>query len=219
MRRSDIPRPSRRASLSFAWRYQPARLCSFLPTVRRRPPSLELSGLAAPRQRFRTGDDRTSQVPGEPSCACALFFDPGRTGRIRPYDAPARPPHWNHGEDSHDEDISGLNSTASALAVYASPERLPPSDARLASRCRPTLRDGIAYPQGPYERFQECFLTSDPPFPDFAWRKVPLPCSARVTARSVAGWRGVGTDRGRHRRASAGWPGPRGPGHCRSGRT
>ena len=44
---------------------------------------LEFSGLATPSQ-LTSGDDRASQVPGEPLCAYALFSDPGRTGRLRP---------------------------------------------------------------------------------------------------------------------------------------
>ena len=40
-------------------------------------------GLAAPRQKLRKGTDGTSQVPGESSCAYAVFFDPGRTDFAR----------------------------------------------------------------------------------------------------------------------------------------
>jgi len=40
---------------------------------------LELSGLAAPANGYRSGNGRVSQVPGEPSCTSALFWDPGRT--------------------------------------------------------------------------------------------------------------------------------------------
>src|SRR5262249_25371173 len=35
---------------------------------------------------------RASQVPGEPSCAYAMFSDPGGTRATRPYGAPTRPP-------------------------------------------------------------------------------------------------------------------------------
>ena len=40
-------------------------------------------GLAAPRQKLRKGNDGISQVPGESSCAYAVFFDPGRTDFAR----------------------------------------------------------------------------------------------------------------------------------------
>ena len=53
---------------------------------------LELSGLAAPRQSFRTGDPRASQVPGEPRCAYALFLDPGRTAASGHTTSAAWPP-------------------------------------------------------------------------------------------------------------------------------
>ena len=53
---------------------------------------LELSGLAAPRQSFRTGDPRASQVPGKPRCAYALFLDPGRTAASGHTTSAAWPP-------------------------------------------------------------------------------------------------------------------------------
>jgi hypothetical protein len=65
--------------VAFAGRYPPVRLSSSLPDGPTPAEGLELSGLAAPRQLFRTGDHRASQVPGEPRCAYALFLDPGRT--------------------------------------------------------------------------------------------------------------------------------------------
>ena len=37
------------------------------------------------------GDDEISQVPGEPSCACARFLDPGETDLPGPYSRLARP--------------------------------------------------------------------------------------------------------------------------------
>src|SRR5271156_5900289 len=67
--------------------------------------------------------------------------------------------------------LSGLNGTASELAVYASCGRLPGQHATLASGCWPALPGGIDDPQGSNERFQLCILTSLPPFPSLAWRK------------------------------------------------
>jgi len=54
--------------------------------------------------------------------------------------------------------ISGLNSRASARAVYASPLGLPQVDARLASGCLASFPGGIGYPQGSFKRFPVCFL-------------------------------------------------------------
>ena len=93
---------------------------------------------------FPTGDGRVSQVPGEPSCAYALLFDPGRT------DAPGlkvrqRGPRSMKDEGSRDYWLSRLNHTALALAVYASSDGSLHQDARLASRCWPdsTGRDWL----------------------------------------------------------------------------
>jgi hypothetical protein len=47
--------------------------------------------VATPRH-FNNGDDRNSQVPGEPCCAFAMFSDPGGTPASRLTDAAARPP-------------------------------------------------------------------------------------------------------------------------------
>ena len=92
-----VPRPRRyyealrfptdhpvRLRLSFAGQYPPVRLCSSLPPARRRPGDLGYSGLATPCQSLSRGSRRASQVPGEPPCAYAVFFDPGGTGDTRP---------------------------------------------------------------------------------------------------------------------------------------
>jgi len=77
-------------------------------------------------------------------CADALFFDPGRIVRTRPFRcddaAPARTK-----TKAPTKPISGLNHTAWALAVYASQDRSLHHHARLASGCRPgsTGRDWL----------------------------------------------------------------------------
>ena len=65
--------------------------------------------------------------------------------------------------------ISELNSMAFGLAVYASQGWLPSHHARLASGRWSGVTGRAFHPQGSYERFQICFLTSHPPFPSFAW--------------------------------------------------
>ena len=62
----------------FAWRYHPVRLCSCLRPGPTPTWGLELCGLAAPASMSRWSR-RASQVPGEPCCAYAVFFDPGGT--------------------------------------------------------------------------------------------------------------------------------------------
>src|SRR4051794_37498593 len=65
------------------------------------------------------GDGRVSQVPRDPSCALALFSDPGGTGHARPLRRVGVVPAADKSEDSRD-DLSRLHRTAWALAVYAS---------------------------------------------------------------------------------------------------
>jgi len=102
--------------------------------ARRRRPDPELSGVAAPRH-LSVGDVWPSQVPGESFCAFALLFDPGRTDVPKPLRDTGAAPANVTAKAPATRPISGLNHMASALAVYASPRRLPGQDARLASGC------------------------------------------------------------------------------------
>ncbi len=65
--------------------------------------------------------------------------------------------------------LSKLNSMAFGLAVYASQDGSPRHHARLASGRWSGVTARAFHPQGSYERFQSCILTSHPPFPSFAW--------------------------------------------------
>jgi hypothetical protein len=126
--------------------------------TRRRPRGLELWVWQPRRKKLRKGNDGTSQVPGESSCAYALFFDPGRTDFARTY--------------------SGVDA-APMLTTTKSPANLGTFEAQshgLCTRClrfalgiappgRKTrfpllsaLRAGIGYPQDSNERFPSCFL-------------------------------------------------------------
>ena len=111
-------------------------------------------GQAAPRAcRYRSGDGRASQVPGESSCAYALFSDPGRTATHQAVTVRQHGPRTHHDEGSSREVISGLNGTASALPVYASPAGLLAEDARLGSGCWPSSTRRDSDPQDSSERF------------------------------------------------------------------
>ena len=78
MKCSDLLSPISPRFVSFAWRYRAVRLCSF-PQARRRLEAWSFMDWQ-PRTRFcRHGDDRNSQVPGEPQRAYAVFSDPGGT--------------------------------------------------------------------------------------------------------------------------------------------
>jgi hypothetical protein len=165
MRRSDVRTPFL-PHFVFLRLAVPARVPVFAPTrpgTGRRPGVL---WLATPSHTLRVGDVRTSQVPGEPFCAYALFFDPGRTAHIRPSRcvgmAPAmtttRTPTMNHafGAPSH-----GLG-TRYLRFVLRTQDTLPVVGQ--------TLRGGIDYPQGSIERFRECLLHSVPLSQALTWR-------------------------------------------------
>ena len=96
--------------------------------------------------------DRVSQVPGDPSCALALFFDPGGTGHARPSRRADAAPAADKSEDSRN-DLSRLNRTAWALAVYASQWGSPPPTQDSLPAAGQALPGGIRYPQGSDERF------------------------------------------------------------------
>ena len=86
MRRSDSLRTfSPRLVYASLGDTLPRRLCSSLyagPTTAAW--GLEHWGLAVPGQWLSRGSCRASQVPGEPCCAFAVFFDPGETDSTRP---------------------------------------------------------------------------------------------------------------------------------------
>ena len=79
--------------------------------------------------------------------------------------------------------LSTLNSMAFGLAVYASQDGLPRHHARLASGRWSGATGRAFHPQGSYERFQICFLTSHPPFPSFAWHNDRDRCASGFSVR------------------------------------
>jgi hypothetical protein len=150
---------------------RPARRTSF-PSLGGATPALVFRSHAAERCRgrvsrswspgisgraFVSGDDRISYVPGEPPCALALLFDPGRTdasGLLRctgaaPAMSTAKAPA---------KQLSRLNHTASALAVYASQAGSPRHHARLASGCWPDSSGRAWLPAGFHRKVSRCIL-------------------------------------------------------------
>jgi len=86
-----------------------------------------------------------------------VLYDPGRTDTSGPYDVPTRPPSRPCRRLSRVV-LSRLNSTALALAVYASQwSLLAPTQDSLPAAGQ-ALPGGIGYPQGSDERFQTVFL-------------------------------------------------------------
>ena len=118
------------------------------------------------------GNDRISQVPGEPRISvCTCSVDSGRTACTRPLRCCSVALGISKAK-APTKGLSKLNSMAFGLAVYASQDGLPRHHARLASGRWSGATGRAFHPQGSYERFQSCILTSHPPFPSFAWRKV-----------------------------------------------
>jgi hypothetical protein len=114
------------------------------------------------------GDDRISQVPGEPRwsvCPCSSTPagrsapDPCyKTVRMAPAVARTKAPTIN---------FSRLNSKAFGLAVYVSRDGYPPNRARLASRCWVGSPGRAFHPQGSCERFPNSPHVRCPPLPSF----------------------------------------------------
>jgi hypothetical protein len=166
------------ASLSFAGRLPVSRASVFVSPVEPMPlGGQELWQRQLPGRLLSRGSSRASQVPGEPWCAYAVFSDPGGTGATRPAIRwSGTVPDVAKPRTTRGCAISGLNSTASALAVYASwyglRRRCTQDSLPAAGQA---LLGGIVYPQGSYERFQRCNRYIHPPFPSFAWRSATLP--------------------------------------------
>jgi hypothetical protein len=152
--------------MSFAGQYPPVRLCSSLPPARRRPGGLGYSGLATPCQSLSRGSRRASQVPGEPPLCLRRVLRPRRDRRHQALAVRRRGPRSDKDEGSPRVVLSGLNSTAWALAVYASSRPLPGRDARLASGRWPGSTGWACLPTGFLRKVsEEVIVTSLPPFP------------------------------------------------------
>ena len=117
------------------------------------------------------GESRTSQVPGEPSCPYALFFDPGRTEHVRPLRRVDMAPAMSTAKAPTKFELSRLNRTASGLAVYASPDEV--TRTRRKTRFRPLAkryRTGLTTRRVPLKGFKIASCDSSS-FPKLAWRK------------------------------------------------
>ena len=117
---------------------------------------------------------RRQELPsswGTPIAPSPCSGDPGRTPGVRPLRRRGAAPAMRTTR-APALGLSGLNHTALALAVYASPGRLPAEGARLASGRWSGFAGRASHPQGPDERFPCAFLTSLPPLPSFAWRNL-----------------------------------------------
>ena len=126
IRRCDFLPPIPPRFVAFAWRYHPAR------------GRMEMTGPLT--------------FPGNPNCAFALLYDPGRTERTRPLRCDRYCPRSNHDEGSRianfEAQSHGLSTRCLRFVGWVTP---PPRKTRF--RRRPSLPDGVDYPQGSNERF------------------------------------------------------------------
>ena len=120
--------------VSFAWRYHGSTHLSLPPLLRAATSGLGLV-TRYPRPGILRGDDRSSQVPGEPQFPFAHGLRP------RPAEAPltdcgtlAWPPLSARRRRRRETKLSRLNSMAFGLAAYVSRAGYPADRARLASR-------------------------------------------------------------------------------------
>src|SRR3954463_7115605 len=98
MGRSDPLPPVSPRFVAFAWRYHPCAL--FAPVGLDARPWAPGSWCSGSRAGIVGGDGRVSQVPGDPSCASALFSDPGGTEYARPLRRIGMVPAADKSEDS-----------------------------------------------------------------------------------------------------------------------
>jgi len=104
------------------------------------------------RERFR-GDDRTSQVPGEPPFPFAHVLRPRPAEMPQTITGHSRGPREGNDEGADDKRLSRLNSMAFGLAAYVSRDGYPPNRARLASGCWSGSPGQAWHPQGSDRRF------------------------------------------------------------------
>src|SRR5207248_73678 len=96
------------------------------------------SGLAVPmRQQLSRWSRRASQVPGEPWCAYAVFFDLGETESTRPWRRVGAAPVSKQAKGSRGNCSRGSIARPEHWLSTLRPRPYGADDARRASGCRP----------------------------------------------------------------------------------
>ena len=110
------------------------------------------------------GNDRISQVPGEPQFPFAHVLRPRPADAFLTLTECSRGPRSGNDEDADDVSLSRLNSMAFGLAAYVSRDGCPPNRARLASRCWSGSPGRAFTRRAPTKGFQltSCALASFP---------------------------------------------------------
>jgi len=174
MRRSDIltPFPPRLRCPSLDGTRPCA--CVRASMIRRRSSGLELLGLAAPRQyceRETAGLPKFLRNPCVPMPCSSTPARPTHQAVVRCVGtAPALEPRRRL---SAMMKISGLNRTASALAVYASPARFTRLEDADSLPAAGQLYGAGLLPAGSLRKVSRCILHAIL-LPQTSWRKVPL---------------------------------------------
>ncbi len=160
-------------SVAVVWRYLSVHSFCSLPDGRVSHQGLELVTRYLQPGSHR-GNDRISQVPGEPQLSVCTCSNPTPAGRLSPdhYGAAAWPLVFQKQRLPRKVFRSSIAWLSDSLrapsgAWSASQHGLPRHHAKLASGRWSGSAGRAFHPQGSYERFQSCFLTSHPPFPSF----------------------------------------------------
>jgi len=195
---SRSPLPTR--FVAFACRYHPRPRGSLPSTTRATPKDrgLLLFASLSPLRPFSDGDDRASQVPGEPLCTCPVLR-PRRDLHARPYGASVRPsafrtasaPAIRFFRGSMARPAHPLSTLRRADHSAATQDSLPAAGQALPDRMLPPAR---------FQRkvsAHACSLSaSHPPFPSFLDASETKPSysdSSTIAAiRDVATGIGVG---------------------------
>ena len=152
--------------VSFAWRYQAARLSfrSLRSRTHNRGPGVHYPVPTAGPLRLET--IRASQVPGKPWCACALLFDPGEPALPGHYGSAARPHAHSTTRALHERYFRGsITRHRHSLSTLRPVGRPKGRKTRFWLPASSTRRDWL--PAGFLRKVSVMFLTSLSPFPSF----------------------------------------------------
>jgi hypothetical protein len=120
---------------------------SFVPVGLGRRPRIIRELVSRVSHRQFDGNGRVSQVPRDPSCALALFFDPGGIGHARPWRRADAVPRLTRTRTPTESFRGSIARPGHWLSPLRSGSRLPPRQTRfrlLAKLCRA----GFVHPQG-----------------------------------------------------------------------
>jgi hypothetical protein len=171
--------------VAFAWRYLGCTraVCSSGGRVRRQRPGV--GHPVAPAGMYR-GNDRSSQVPGEPRLSvCPCSVDSGGTVRARPLRRDSVALGIRKAK-APTKGLSKLNSMAFGLAVYASQCRLPHTTQDSLPAAGQALPDGLSTRKVPTKGFRLASVHLIP-LSQASWRnRIDRGCETTSVGRTAA---------------------------------